>query len=901
VVDRTVTYRLRADLTQFKAQMAQAGAATKKAAADMTSMDKAAVRQRQSLASLGSAAGKVGLVAAAGLGVAIVKAADFDASMSQVEAATGEAAAGMAKLREAALEAGARTAFSATEAAAGITELAKAGISTQDILAGGLSGALDLAAAGQIEVAEAAEYSAKAMTQFSLAGDQVPHVADLLAAAAGKAVGEVGDFGQALNQVGLVASQTGLSIEDTVGTLAAFSQAGLSGSDAGTAFKSMLQRLQNPLGQGAKALEQYGISAYDTQGNFVGITEVAGQLQEKFAGVDQATRDAAMAQIFGSDAVRAAAVLYREGADGIQDWIDQTNDSGFAAEQAATKLDNLKGDLEELGGALETALIGTGSGSQGILRNLTQGLTSVINKYNELPSAAQTATSAVLAGTALLGGSIWVGSKLVQGIASTRVALTDLGITAEGTRKRLLTLNNAARAGAGLAALGLAATDLDEDLGVSNTAMYALYGTMILPGWGTAIGAIVGGMSDLSAGARESAASIEAWQAQIGSLVDAGQLVQAEEEVARIREEIATFEEELSGGFTGGLRNLLSFMGPEQGSKYTNLGQQREALAGLEKELADAEAAARAAAGGQNALDTATTRATPAAERHAVAVAAQAKAMEAARKAARDTATSFFNLGDAIKDGKQSLGSFLKNLEDQAAALRDFRKNAEQAAKRGLDEGLIASLREAGPEGARQMRNLANATDAEIKRANRAWQSGQKEINRYTNEVSGVPTSVSTDVNVNGVDSAISRVDALGREISSLQDRSVTVHTVFTSSGKRFKEFASGGYVTGPGTATSDSIPARLSDGEFVMKAAAVDRYGPDFMHKINSLRYAEGGMVGSAPSASSSHSFSFAPALVEIRDPWGGRQTVELKMRQIARSEMASAATFDRRLQDRD
>jgi TP901 family phage tail tape measure protein len=110
-------------------------------------------------------------------------AADFDKSMSAVAAATHAPKDQIDQLRAAAIQAGKDTQYSATEAADGITELSKAGVSTASILNGGLKGALSLAAAGQLSVGEAAETAASAMTQFKLSGDQMPHVADLLAAA----------------------------------------------------------------------------------------------------------------------------------------------------------------------------------------------------------------------------------------------------------------------------------------------------------------------------------------------------------------------------------------------------------------------------------------------------------------------------------------------------------------------------------------------------------------------------------------------------------------------------------------------------------------------------------------------------------------------------------------------
>ncbi|MFT3871062.1 MAG: phage tail tape measure protein [Nocardioides sp.] len=432
MADRTVVYRLQAEISQFKAQMTQASASVRKAADDMTASSKSSKTWRAGLEEAGKTAGKVGLVAAAGLGAAILKAANFDEAMSHVQAATHETADTMGQLRDAALEAGQRTVYSATEAAGAIEELAKAGVSTRDILGGGLDGALDLAAAGTLDVGQAAEIAASAMNQFGLEGTQVPHIADLLAAAAGKAQGEVSDMGQALGNVGTIASQMGLSIEETTGALASFASAGLIGAEAGTAFKSFLLHLQPTTKAAAEAMEDIGFNAYDATGKLKPLDQIVGQLSTGLNGLssDQ-ERAAAMQKIFGTYAIQAANILSNQGAQGIQDWIDKVNDAGYASDTAAIKLDNLKGDLEQLGGALETALIGTGSGSQGMLRNLTQGLTDVVNAYNKLPQGAQSSVAATLGATAALGGGLWVFSKVVQSAANTRKALDDLGIGAD--------------------------------------------------------------------------------------------------------------------------------------------------------------------------------------------------------------------------------------------------------------------------------------------------------------------------------------------------------------------------------------------------------------------------------------------------------------------------------------
>lgn len=390
-----------------------------------------------------------GVAAGVAVGAAFVagasKSAEFEQAMSRAEAATMETGASLNALREAALDAGASTAFSAVEAADAITELGKAGISSADILGGALDGALALAAAGELDVATAAELAATAMTQFGLAGSDVPHIADLLAAGAGKAQGSVEDLGAALNQSALVANNAGLSIEDTTGALAQFAAAGLTGSDAGTAFKSMLQRLTPVSAESAALMDELGLSAYDAQGNFVGLDVYAQDLQDTLGGMTQEQRNATLATLFGSDAVRAATVLYQGGSAGVQQWAAAVDDAGFAAEQAAIKQDNLKGDLEKLGGAFDTLLIKIGTGAQEPLRALTQGLTGVVDGLSQLGEQDQLgpffadisaivenlwtivghlwdAVDGAVAGFArLAGGAVAVG---LMGIASALEAIT---------------------------------------------------------------------------------------------------------------------------------------------------------------------------------------------------------------------------------------------------------------------------------------------------------------------------------------------------------------------------------------------------------------------------------------------------------------------------------------------
>lgn len=406
MADRSISISLEARVQGFVAGMRTA----QQAASDFASRTAAFARENEEhFGRVGKASMIMGGALLAGALLSVKSFMEFDSAMSEVQASTHETAGNMELLRQAAIDAGADTAFSAAEAAKGIDELAKAGVSTKDILGGGLAGALSLAAAGSLEVGDAAEIAATALTQFKLSGKDIPHLADLLAAGAGKAQGSVEDIGNALKQSGLVASQFGLSMEDTTGTLAAFASAGLVGSDSGTSLKTMLLKLAAPSQEAAGLMGELGIAAYDASGQFVGVTGLAGQLKEKLGGLTQAQRDSALATIFGTDAIRGANVLYEQGASGIQGWIEKVNEAGYAAVTASIKQDNLAGDLEKLGGSFDSVLIKGGGAAAQALRGLVQGTEDLVDAIGKIPTPilnAAVGIAAVTGGTLLLGGAI---------------------------------------------------------------------------------------------------------------------------------------------------------------------------------------------------------------------------------------------------------------------------------------------------------------------------------------------------------------------------------------------------------------------------------------------------------------------------------------------------------------
>lgn len=430
---RTVSVAITANTSGFTAGMGKVSSSAKSAASSVSAAFGKGLdgigKNKRNLDTLSNGLGKVGIVAGLGVGLAVKSFADFDKAMSSVAATGSDARGSLEQLREAAIKAGNDTQYSATEAAGGVEALAKAGVSAKDTLGGGLKGALNLAAAGNLGVAGSAEAAASAMNQFGLSGADIPHIADLLAQSAGTAQGEVSDMAAALNQSGLVANQFGLSIDETAQSLALFAKNGLVGSDAGTSFKTMLTSLYAPAGTAKKALDQLGVSAYDASGAIKPIGVVTDELKAKLDQLSEGDRNSALKNIFGSDAIRAGTILLKDGSQGLANMATEFGKFGSAADVARIKMDNLKGDVEQLTGSLETLLIKGGAGANDGLRGLTQGATGAVNAFGSLPDVVQQGVVVFAGfGAAALLGVAGLG-KIAVAAVEARTAIAELSLS----------------------------------------------------------------------------------------------------------------------------------------------------------------------------------------------------------------------------------------------------------------------------------------------------------------------------------------------------------------------------------------------------------------------------------------------------------------------------------------
>lgn len=324
---------------------------------------------------------KGGLAVAAVAGAyAIGKAAkagtEFNARLDTTQAVLKASGKQMEKLRKQALQFGETTVFSANNAAEAQKELAKGGLSVEQIYKGGLKSALYLAAAGEVEFGESAEYMANAMNLFNLSGKEAEQVANALAIAANDTTAEVSDFGMALRQGGGVAKLVGYNLQETVTTLEALAEAGIKNSDAGTSMKSALIQILKPSKKQAETAAEYNIELFKQNGAMKSAVGISKELHDELGSLERKQRANVIATLAGSDGVRTLNALWEAGPKHLKKLEAKLEQEGYAKEVAAEKTDNLKGDLSKLGNQFEAAGIKLETLAEPIARDLVQALDS---------------------------------------------------------------------------------------------------------------------------------------------------------------------------------------------------------------------------------------------------------------------------------------------------------------------------------------------------------------------------------------------------------------------------------------------------------------------------------------------------------------------------------------------
>lgn len=382
--------------------------------------------------------------AVTGVGVAGLKVAtDFEKAMSGVQAITGATGDELEKLRETAIDLGATTAFSSGEVAEAMTEMAKAGWSTTQII-DGMAGVLDATAASGESLGTVATIVADAITGFGLSAKDSARVADLMTQAANSGTIGVSDLGESYKYVAPLAQSMGLSIEDVTTALSAMSMAGIKGSQAGTSLRTVLANMAKPSSTVASAMDELSLSITNSDGSFKSLDEIITTMRTSFSGLtddQKAYYATALAGKEGMSGLISLLNLTQEEYDALT--ASMNNCSGVAGETAAVMQDNLQSKVEQLGGALESLAIKLSEYVIPFLTGLVEKITAAVDAFTNMNPIVQKAVLVIGGILAVAGPILIVVGKIISAVGTIMTVVPKLAGVINTVKTAFAALNAA--------------------------------------------------------------------------------------------------------------------------------------------------------------------------------------------------------------------------------------------------------------------------------------------------------------------------------------------------------------------------------------------------------------------------------------------------------------------------
>lgn len=417
----SILAKLELDITNFSSNLS-------KVQSDIESTGK----KLDGLSNLGSGLTSVGkslttslTVPIVGVGTAAVAlATDFEYSMSQVQAISGATGEDFEDLRDEAIKLGGSTKYSAGEVADAMTEMAKAGWSTEQIL-DGMAGVLDAAAASGEGLASVSTIVADAITGFGLEAGDSARIADLLTQAANSGTIGITDLGESFKYIAPVAQSMGFSVEDVTTAISAMSMAGIKGSQAGTSLRTMLTNLVKPTDDMAAAMDELGIQVANEDGTMKSLDEILNTMRGSFSGLTDEQKSyyaAVLAGKTGMSGMLSLMNLSQEEYDKIAASMD--NSGGVAQETAEVMQNNLKSALEQLGGALESLAIRIGDQLIPIIRKVAEYITAFTEKLAGASEEQIQTAIKVAALVAAIGPLVMIVGKIITTFVAAKKAIT---------------------------------------------------------------------------------------------------------------------------------------------------------------------------------------------------------------------------------------------------------------------------------------------------------------------------------------------------------------------------------------------------------------------------------------------------------------------------------------------
>lgn len=384
------------------------------------------------------------------IGAAALKTtADFDAGMSEVKAISGATGTEFKQLETKAIQMGAKTKYSATEAASAFKYMAMAGWDTNDMLSG-ISGVMNLAAASGEDLATTSDIVTDALTAFGLSAKDSSHFADILAQASSRSNTNVGLMGETFKYVAPVAGALGYSAEDCAVAIGLMANSGIKASQAGTALRSLFTRLAKPTDTVAAAMEKYNITLTDANGNMKPLSTLMSEMRDRFSGLSEAQKANLAATLAGQEGMSGLLAIVNSSDDDFKNLTDSINNADGASERMAkTMQDNLKGSFTIFKSTVESAAISIGKKLTPEVRKFVDTGTSLVKKFNDMSDAEKTnvvnigkmATViplATLAGGKLLGSMLKLGKGMVNFNAQTSLLVQAIGLYRQGEIKAAL-------------------------------------------------------------------------------------------------------------------------------------------------------------------------------------------------------------------------------------------------------------------------------------------------------------------------------------------------------------------------------------------------------------------------------------------------------------------------------
>ena len=354
-----------------------------------------------------------------GLGTAAVKtAADFDSAMSKVAAVSGATGSDLEALRDKAREMGEKTKFSASEAAEAMNYMAMAGWKTEDMLSG-IEGVMNLAAASGEDLATTSDIVTDALTAFGLTAKDSGHFADILAAASSNANTNVSMMGETFKYCAPIAGALGFSAEDTAEAIGLMANAGIKGSQAGTALRTIMNNLSGEVKICGSSIGEVTIATTNADGSMRDLSDILADCRTAFSGLSESEKAAAAESLVGKNAMSGFLALMNAGEADIEKLSSAIdNCDGSAASMAETMNDNLAGQLQILKSQLEELAISFGELLMPAIRTIVGWIQKFVDWLNSMDEGTRKVIVTIALVAAAIGPILIIVGKVISAVGT---------------------------------------------------------------------------------------------------------------------------------------------------------------------------------------------------------------------------------------------------------------------------------------------------------------------------------------------------------------------------------------------------------------------------------------------------------------------------------------------------